>query len=189
MFSKSFESATFAKRLETYARKKDGTSFPVSLSATRIYDAISGADRIVCIAQDISKRKRLEAESRVISRIIHGVTSTANLDQLLRLIHRSIKKILYAENCFVALFDPETEMLSMQFFVDKYDEMPPPFKVGRGLTAYVFRKRCRCFSLPGGTGVDRSRRGRVGGHRLAYLDGGSAKNSDRRDRCACGPAL
>jgi len=140
IFQRSFGTDTFARRLETYARKKDGSCFPVSLSAARIYDPRTGSDRIVCIAQDISKRKRLEAESRVISRIIHGVTSTANLDELLRLIHRSIKKILYAENCFVALFNPDTEMLSMQFFVDKYDEMPPPFKVGRGLTAYVFRK-------------------------------------------------
>ena len=140
IFRRSFGADTFARRLETYARKKDGTCFPVSVSAARVYDSRTGSDRIVCIAQDISKRKRLEAESRVISRIIHGVTSTANLDELLQLIHRSIKKILYAENCFVALFDPDTEMLSMQFFVDKYDEMPPPFKVGRGLTAFVFRK-------------------------------------------------
>ncbi len=28
----------------------------------------------------------------------------------------------------------------MQFFVDKYDTAPPPLKIGRGLTAYVFRK-------------------------------------------------
>ena len=47
-----------------------------------------------------------------ISRIIRGVTTTANLEELFQLIHRTIKKILYAENFFVALIDPATEILS-----------------------------------------------------------------------------
>ncbi|MCP6582443.1 hypothetical protein NL505_28855, partial [Klebsiella pneumoniae] len=81
----------------------------------------NGCHKLVCVARDITKRKRLEAEARAISRIIHGVTTTANLDELLGLIHRTIKKIVYAENFFVALYDPKTEMLTMQFFVDKYD--------------------------------------------------------------------
>ena len=146
--------------------------------------------RIVCIPQDISKRKRLEAESRVISRIIHGVTSTANLDQLLRLIHRSIKKILYAENCFVALFDPETEMLSMQFFVDKYDEMPPPFKVGRGLTAYVFRKALPMLLTSQAVQelIDQGEVESVGTDSPIWM-GVPLKTPTGRDRCACGPAL
>ena len=29
----------------------------------------------------------------------------------------------------------------MQFFVDKYNSMPPPAMVGRGLSAYFFRQR------------------------------------------------
>jgi diguanylate cyclase (GGDEF)-like protein/PAS domain S-box-containing protein len=126
-------------RLEMACIDKLGQRFPVSVSASRIYDPSSGADKVVLIARDITKRKRLETESHVISRIIRGVTSTANLDELLSLIHRAIKKVVSAENFFVALFDPETEMLSMQFFVDQYDETPPPSKVGRSFSAYVFR--------------------------------------------------
>lgn len=126
-------------RFETHCIDKLGRRFPISVSASKIYDPASGTDKIVLIARDITKRKRLETESQIISRILRGVTSTANLDELLRLIHRAIRKVVSAENFFVALFDPETEMLSMQFFVDKYDEMPPPSKVGRSFSAYVFR--------------------------------------------------
>lgn len=134
------KSETSITGFETLLFKKDGTSFPVSLSVSRAYEPKTGGNRIVCFAQDISARKRLEAEFRIISEIIHGVTTTSNLDELLELIHKAIGKILYAENCFVALYNPETALLHMQFFVDKYDPPPPPLEVGKGLTAYVFRK-------------------------------------------------
>lgn len=133
-------SKSFGGETEACWLKKDGASFPVSLSVSNIFDADSGADKIVCFARDATERKRLEAEFRVISETMHGVASTSNLEELLALIHESIGKILYAENCFVALYDPKTALLSMQFFVDKYDEAPPPLRVGKGLTAYVFRK-------------------------------------------------
>ena len=128
-----------AGRFETYCITKHGRRFPISVSASRIFDPASGEYKIVLIARDITRRKRLETESSVIARVMRGVTSTANLDELLALIHRSIRKVVSAENFFVALFDPETELLTMQFFVDKYDEMPPPSKVGRSFSAYVFR--------------------------------------------------
>ena len=128
------------RRLEASCLRKDGSEFPVAVSASEIYDPQTETFKIVCVAQDITKRKRLEAEARAISRILHGVTTTANLDELLELVHNSIKKILYAENCFVALYDPENEMLTMQFWVDKNDPMPAPLRVGRSLSAYVFRE-------------------------------------------------
>jgi diguanylate cyclase (GGDEF)-like protein/PAS domain S-box-containing protein len=126
-------------RFETNCITNLGRQFPISVSASRIFDPASGDHKVVLIARDTTRRKRLETESQVISRVMRGVTSTANLDELLALIHRSIRKVVSAENFFVALFDPETDMLTMQFFVDKYDEMPPPSKVGRSFSAYVFR--------------------------------------------------
>jgi diguanylate cyclase (GGDEF)-like protein/PAS domain S-box-containing protein len=140
IIAKTITSDGNGRRLETSCLRKDGTEFPVAVSASEIYDPRSATFKIVCVAQDITKRKRLEAESHVISKIIHGVATTNSLDELLELIHSSIKTILYAENCFVALYNPEDDLLTMQFWVDKYDPMPGPLKVGRSLSAYVFRK-------------------------------------------------
>ena len=140
LFARLFQKSGNTKRLETYCLRKNGTRFPVSVSASKIFDPDTCAYNIVCLARDISRPKRLEAESRAISKIIHGVTTTANLDDLLNHIHRTIKKIVYAENFFVALFDPATELLTMQFWVDKFDPMPGPLRVGRSLSAYVFRQ-------------------------------------------------
>ncbi len=139
IFARLFQKSGNSKRLETYCLRKNGSRFPVSVSASKIFDPETCSYNIVCLARDISRPKRLEAEARAISKIIHGVTTTANLDELLSLIHRTIKKIVYAENFFVALFDPNTDLLTMQFWVDKFDPMPPPLKVGRSMSAYVFR--------------------------------------------------
>ena len=81
---------------------------------------------------DITERKRAEAERQVISEIVQGVITTSNLDELLHLAHRSIGKVLYAENCFVALHDTKTDLVRFEFWIDKFDPLPPPHPVGRG---------------------------------------------------------
>jgi diguanylate cyclase (GGDEF)-like protein/PAS domain S-box-containing protein len=91
------------------------------------------------IARDVTARKRLEAERQVLSEIIQGVNATSNLEELLALVHCSLQKILYAENCFVALIDRESGMLHMQFCIDEFDAAPPPQQIGKSRTAYVFR--------------------------------------------------
>jgi two-component system sensor histidine kinase/response regulator len=87
---------------------------------------------------EIVGRKRIEAEQQILFEITQGVTTTPNLDELLRIIHRSLGKILKADNFFVALFDKTTGLFTMQFFVDQYDEAPPPLKLEKSRTAYVF---------------------------------------------------
>jgi two-component system cell cycle sensor histidine kinase/response regulator CckA len=90
-------------------------------------------------ANDVTGLHRMESERAVNSEIVHALNATANLDQLLGRIHGSLKRILPAENCFVALHDPENDTFYFPFLVDEYDTAPPPQKVGRSCTAYVFR--------------------------------------------------
>jgi len=118
-------------------RKKDGTLIDVEITPHHL--EIDGKPAEIILANDVTERLRLQAESDVISEVIQGVAETSNLNELLKLIHQSVGRMLYAENFYVALFDPKTEMLNMQFFVDKRDPSPPPSKLGTGLTAYVFR--------------------------------------------------
>src|SRR5579859_5268614 len=85
--------------------------------------------------------RRMESERQVIAEIVHALNQTANLDELLAGIHQALKKVLPAENCFVALRDSATDTFSFPFFVDQEDPAPPPpQKIGHSCTAYVFRK-------------------------------------------------
>ena len=99
----------------------------------------SGLEGICLHALDITELHRMELERQVISDVVHALNQTSNLDQLLTGIHASLKRILPAENCFVALHDPENDTFQFPFFVDEYDTAPAPQKVGRSCTAYVFR--------------------------------------------------
>src|SRR6266850_1783086 len=94
---------------------------------------------IILSCRDVTDLQRMEAERQVISEVVHALNETANLDELLAGIHKALKKVLYAENCFVALHNPETDTFSFPFFADQVDVAPPPQKVGRSCTAFVFR--------------------------------------------------
>jgi two-component system, sensor histidine kinase and response regulator len=94
---------------------------------------------IVGIGKDITERKRKEMESKVMYEIAQGITASGNLDELMRLIHKSLGKVVYAENCFVALHNQKTGLFSFPYFVDKFDPTPSPTSMGKSCTAYVFR--------------------------------------------------
>lgn len=96
-------------------------------------------DGLVASFLDVTALHRMEAERHVISEVVHALNHTSNLDELLQGIHQALKKVLYAENCFVALHNANDDTFSFPFFADQFDVAPPPQKVGRSCTAFVFR--------------------------------------------------
>ncbi len=103
----------------------------------RLHD--SGIAGILLNAQDVTALQRMESERQVISDVVHALNQTSNLDQLLTGIHDALKRVVSAQNCFVALHDPEHDTFEFPFFADEYDTVPPPQRIGRSCTAYVFR--------------------------------------------------
>lgn len=102
---------------------------------------VPGVEAIFVRFRDATGLQRMESERQVISEIVHALNQTANLDELLAGIHQALKKVLYAENCFVALYDAASDTFSFPFFVDQVDAAPPPpQKAGHSCSAYVFRK-------------------------------------------------
>lgn len=126
---------------ETHSRDiiefKDGRTFERYSHPHRLDGEVVG--RVVTF-RDITESKRAEIESRVISEIIQGVATTANLEELLALVQQAIGQAIYAENFYVALCDKQSDLLHVPFCIDKFDSVAPPQKLGRGLTAYVFRR-------------------------------------------------
>src|SRR6266478_413008 len=100
---------------------------------------VPAIEGVVVSFQDVTDLHRMESERQVISEVVQALNQTANLDELLRGIHHALKKVIYAENCFVALHDALADVFSFPFFADQIDVAPAPQKVGRSCTAYVFR--------------------------------------------------
>ncbi len=107
------------------------------LAVNRLHDPdVRG---ILLSYQDVSEFHRLEAQRMVLANVVHALNQTSNLDQLLKQIHDALRKVVYAENFFVALHDPQNDEFYFPFFVDQFDPPPPPQKISRTCMAYVFR--------------------------------------------------
>ncbi len=72
-------------------------------------------DGIALSGLDVTEQQRMEAERQVISDVVHALNETANLDQLLTRIHTALKRIVAAENCFVALHEPQDDTFQIPF--------------------------------------------------------------------------
>jgi signal transduction histidine kinase/CheY-like chemotaxis protein/HPt (histidine-containing phosphotransfer) domain-containing protein len=117
---------------------KDGHQVIVEVNSRLIYED-GKPTGVQGMARDITERKRAEAERRIISEIMQGIVTTSNLDELLKLTHNSIRKLVSAENCFVTIYDLSTSLMKFEFWADKFDTAPEPSPLGTGFSGNVFR--------------------------------------------------
>jgi PAS domain S-box-containing protein len=94
---------------------------------------------IIASGQEITQRKKEEKIRLVISEILDEANSAKKLGDLFKSIHRSISKLMKAENFYIAYYSSEQNLLSFPYFVDKYDNDDSPQPLGKGLTEYVLR--------------------------------------------------
>ena len=127
------------ERFDYQVRRRDGSLIWISENARAVRDSTGEICCYEGTVEDITERKRTELEQQVTTKIIHSMSATHNLDDLLHSIHAALKEVLYAENCFVALYEDSTGMFHFPFCVDQYDPPSPPLKIERSCTDYVFR--------------------------------------------------
>ncbi len=80
----------------------------------------------------------------VLFEISEAVTSTRNLDELYREIHRSLGRILNVKNFYIALHHDDRDAITFPYFVDEKDELPPEipnFSKTASLTGKVIKAR------------------------------------------------
>ncbi len=124
---------------EFEAYRKDREKIWLSLNIRLVRDQTGAAIYREGTIEDITERKRAETERLLMFEIIRGAITTPNLDELLKLVHTSISKLVDAENCFVALHDPATNLVHYQFWTDKFDPAPASRQLGTGFSSHVIR--------------------------------------------------
>ena len=102
---------------------------------TRIASTVAG----VPAHNSYTDLQRAAVERQVFFEVINALNAAGDLHELLVQVHLSLQKVLSAKNCYVALYDRQSEMFHFPFYVDQFVAPPPPHKVGRDCAAYVFR--------------------------------------------------
>ncbi|GMR25357.1 MAG: hypothetical protein BMS9Abin39_0650 [Ignavibacteria bacterium] len=94
---------------------------------------------IIASGQEITERRKEEKIRKIISEILVEANSGKNLYEVFKFIHKSISKLMKAENFYIAYHNRGQNLLTFPYYVDKYDDDTPPQKLGKGLTEYVLR--------------------------------------------------
>ncbi len=125
---------------ETIRKKKDGTLFPVSISATPL--EIDGqAKREIGTYMDISERKLNELLQQVLYNISKAANSPISLDQLYKTIHKELGTIIDTTNFYIALVDGKEDNIYFPYHQDEKDNDFPIMKLSTTdtLTTYVIK--------------------------------------------------
>lgn len=125
---------------ESYRKRKDGSVFPVSISASsiKINNKVEG---IISLYQDITDRKRNDNLQKVLYNISRASNSSISLDQLYPIIHKELGNIIDTTNFFIALTDYQKDEVYFPYFVDEKDKdiSITNFSETSSLTVYVIK--------------------------------------------------
>jgi PAS domain S-box-containing protein len=92
-----------------------------------------------CILKDITQRRRAEAAQNLYYAIAQSNLNTKNLEEFLYQVHQNLQKNIYANNFFVAVYEPENNSIYFPYHVDEYYETGQNYlkrKLGNGLIEY-----------------------------------------------------
>ena len=120
-------------------KKKDGSIYSEEMIITPVKDYNGEITNYIAIKQDITKQEFERKKRGLLLEIGKLAISTNNLYDLLKEIHNKIREMIPAENCYVALYDPEKDLISFPYFVDQIDEPPKPRTKKKGFTEYVLK--------------------------------------------------
>jgi len=97
-------------------------------------------ERTKNLEDEIFERKQAENVQRVLYRIARAASTALSLKDLIQVVKTEVSKILELKNFFIALYDKESDSLSLPYFVDEKDQFEK-FPDGKTLTSMVIHKK------------------------------------------------
>ncbi len=100
------------------------------------------------LEQEIAEHKRADRLRDAMYRISQAVISSDTIEELYPAIHSILGDLIPAENFYIALYEPSSDLLNFPYYRDQYDEQPPAIKLGCGLSEYVMRTKKPLLATP-----------------------------------------
>jgi PAS domain S-box-containing protein len=98
--------------------------------------------------EDITERVQAQQAQEALRSIAETASAAEDMQAFYAEIHRIVGELMYADNCFIALYDPARDAISWPYYADEVDtEIPDPHvwdplggtELASGLTAHVLR--------------------------------------------------
>ncbi|MFC2107079.1 ATP-binding protein [Bacteroidota bacterium] len=120
--------------------KKDGTILDVEISTNLLLDSKGQFIGFQGRSNDITKRKRKDKIQKILYNISNAVITSKNLKSFISLIKKELSNIIDTTNFYVALYDEESDTISLPFFSDEKDNISS-LPAGKTLTNYVIKTK------------------------------------------------
>lgn len=100
-------------------------------------------ERTARLAHEVSERRRAEKIQHALYEIASLSASALDTTLLTSSLHRIIGELMVAENFLIGLYHPETQEISIPYFVDQKDAGAPVkrFPYGKAMCSYVLASR------------------------------------------------
>ena len=102
------------------------------------WDEKGNTTRLTGIHENIQERKKDEIVKQVLFDISNAVIATRNLEELYDKIREYLGRVLDTTNCFLALYNQDSDTLTLPFMKDEKDSFTE-FPARKTLTSYVVR--------------------------------------------------
>ena len=117
--------------------RKDGSILDVEIRGSLI--SYGGSEVCLVNITDLAERKKAQAIQSALYRISEVMSTAQDMQDFYSAIHDIFSQLMYAKNFYIAMYEPDTNMLSFPYYVDEYDTPPAPTHLSKGCTEYVLR--------------------------------------------------
>jgi len=148
LFEKPDERAIFVDKLmtegpqtnfELQVKRKSGEKRTVVISAD--YLEINEERCVLSIIQDVTEETVANNTREVLFDIADSAFRVKDLSSLYPEIHKSLRKILNADNFYIAVYNKSTDIIDFPYYHDEKDEYAPSKKFGNGLTEFALKNK------------------------------------------------
>ncbi len=111
----------------------------VSLFADQAARAVDNARLYEALQRELAERKRADLVQMATYRISELAQTAQSLPELFASIHKIIGELTPAQDFYIALYDPATDLLSFPYFADAFENEAEAIHPEKSLTGYVLR--------------------------------------------------
>lgn len=100
-------------------------------------------ERTAALAHEVAERRRAEQVQHALYQIADLSAQALDTDLLSASLHRIIGELMVADNFLIALYHPDTQEISIPYFVDQRDSAPTlqRFPFGKAMCSYVLSSK------------------------------------------------